>query len=281
MTFFGGSVTAPTAAELTIKATVADQAARYALTTDDVQNGDYVYQTDTGILYEVTDQTALNGAGGYTAQTGFAPATRTISTTAPLTGGGDLSANRTLAMPAAESGVSGYLTAADWSTFNAKQQALTGLADVPGMSSISGLLKVASGVPSAAVAGTDYQAPLTGLTYTESTKAFSVGTYSGTNPYIAMSVAGLGTYYNVPTGDVHRFLVNGIEKGCLDTGGLILGNSIGTSTSDRRLHVVDATNPQLRLDDGTYTCDMDVQNGALHLSFDGGSTWYSVDVTAV
>lgn len=45
---------------------------------------------------------------------------RTISTTAPLTGGGDLSANRVLAIPVATSLADGYLSAADWSTFNAK-----------------------------------------------------------------------------------------------------------------------------------------------------------------
>lgn len=56
-----------TAANITAKVTVANQTARYALTTASVQNGDYVYQTDTGVLYEVTDQTALNGASGYTA----------------------------------------------------------------------------------------------------------------------------------------------------------------------------------------------------------------------
>lgn len=36
--------------------------------------------------------------------------TRTISTTAPLTGGGDLSADRTFAMPAATASVNGYMT---------------------------------------------------------------------------------------------------------------------------------------------------------------------------
>ncbi len=44
----------------------------------------------------------------------------TLTTTAPLTGGGDLTANRTLAMPAATTGVSGYLTGTDWTTFNSK-----------------------------------------------------------------------------------------------------------------------------------------------------------------
>ena len=38
---------------------------------------------------------------------------RTINTTAPLTGGGDLSADRTIAIPAATSLVNGYLTSTD------------------------------------------------------------------------------------------------------------------------------------------------------------------------
>ena len=45
---------------------VADQAARYALTTDDVQLGDTVQQLDTGVMYVVTDETKLNSADGYT-----------------------------------------------------------------------------------------------------------------------------------------------------------------------------------------------------------------------
>lgn len=48
------------------------------------------------------------------------PTTRTISTTAPLIGGGDLSANRTLSMPKATTLVDGYLSATDWNTFNNK-----------------------------------------------------------------------------------------------------------------------------------------------------------------
>src|ERR1035437_7642679 len=44
---------------------VADQAARYALTTATVQNGDTVQQTDTGSMYFVIDQTNLGNASGY------------------------------------------------------------------------------------------------------------------------------------------------------------------------------------------------------------------------
>ncbi len=58
---------AASAASNITKLTVSNQAARYALTQAQVQNGDYVYQTDTATLYEVIDQTLLNGASGYVA----------------------------------------------------------------------------------------------------------------------------------------------------------------------------------------------------------------------
>ncbi len=63
---------------------------------------------------------------------GFTPVTsaRLINTTSPLVGGGDLSANRTLSIPAATTSVNGYLTSTDWTTFNSKQNAL-GYTPVP------------------------------------------------------------------------------------------------------------------------------------------------------
>lgn len=45
---------------------------------------------------------------------------RTISTTAPLTGGGDLSANRTFAITQSATAADGYLSSTDWNTFNNK-----------------------------------------------------------------------------------------------------------------------------------------------------------------
>ncbi len=56
-------------------------------------------------------------------QTGLAnyvPTSRTIATTSPLLGGGDLSANRTISIPVASSGANGYLSSTDWTTFNNK-----------------------------------------------------------------------------------------------------------------------------------------------------------------
>lgn len=49
-----------------------------------------------------------------------APTARNINTTAPLAGGGDLSADRTLSIPKATAAVDGYLDHTDWSTFNGK-----------------------------------------------------------------------------------------------------------------------------------------------------------------
>ncbi len=60
----------------------------------------------------------------FNAGAGGVPTTRLINTTPPLTGGGDLSADRTLSIPPATAIVSGYLTSADWVTFNGKQAAL-------------------------------------------------------------------------------------------------------------------------------------------------------------
>ncbi len=51
---------------------------------------------------------------------GGVPSARTISTTAPLAGGGDLSVNRTFSIPQATAGANGFLTSTDWAGFNAK-----------------------------------------------------------------------------------------------------------------------------------------------------------------
>jgi hypothetical protein len=50
--------------------------------------------------------------------------TRAILTSAPLTGGGDLSADRTISLPAATASVDDYLSHTDWAAFNTKQAAL-------------------------------------------------------------------------------------------------------------------------------------------------------------
>ena len=50
--------------------------------------------------------------------------TCTISTTAPLTGGGSLATDRTISLPPASASQNGYLSSVDWATFNVKQPSL-------------------------------------------------------------------------------------------------------------------------------------------------------------
>ena len=73
------------------------------------------------LVFDSTDSVWKNesiaSAIGYTP----ANAATSISTTAPLTGGGDLSANRTFAITQSSASTDGYLSSTDWSTFNGKQ----------------------------------------------------------------------------------------------------------------------------------------------------------------
>jgi hypothetical protein len=55
---------------------------------------------------------------------GLVPETRTISTTSPLSGGGNLTSDRTLSIAQANTSTNGFLTSTDWNTFNGKQAAL-------------------------------------------------------------------------------------------------------------------------------------------------------------
>jgi len=80
-------------------------------------NDGIFYNTSTSLWEHKSIATAL----GYTPVTNA----RTISTTAPLSGGGDLSANRTLSISQATTSTDGYLSSTNWNTFNNKESALT------------------------------------------------------------------------------------------------------------------------------------------------------------
>lgn len=80
--------------------------------------------TQDGYL-SAADWNTFNAGSG-----GGVPTTRLINTTAPLQGGGDLSADRTLSMTQAGALTDGYLSSADWGVFNGKQNAL-GFTPIP------------------------------------------------------------------------------------------------------------------------------------------------------
>jgi len=83
------------------------------INTGTLANNDaLIYESSTQLWKNKTIATAL----GYTPVTNA----RTISTTAPLSGGGDLTANRTLSISQVTTSVDGYLSATDFTTFNNK-----------------------------------------------------------------------------------------------------------------------------------------------------------------
>jgi len=92
-------------------------------------NDALIYESSTQLWKNKTIATAL----GYTP----VATTRSIGTTAPLTGGGDLSADRTIAIAKATASVDGYLAATDFTTFAAKQDALSSGVNIKTINSTS------------------------------------------------------------------------------------------------------------------------------------------------
>jgi len=81
------------------------------------------YVTDAN-LTTIGNQSGVNT--GDQDLSGLTPNTCSISTTTPLQGGGDLSANRTLSILQSNTSQSGYLSNTDWNTFNGKQPQING-----------------------------------------------------------------------------------------------------------------------------------------------------------
>ncbi len=85
--------------------------------------GPLTYNSSTGGIGITQANTSTSGYLSNTDWDTFnnkVSASRTISTTAPLQGGGDLSANRTLSITQATASTNGYLSSTDWNTFNNK-----------------------------------------------------------------------------------------------------------------------------------------------------------------
>ena len=125
----GQNITVDTSTALTIvslSGTVGTGNGGTGITTAPVNNGQLLMgsgtawalgQLDAGANITITTSTANHIS---IATTGLAPTSRLINTTAPLKGGGDLSADRTFFMDQASTTGSGYLAVADWQTFNNK-----------------------------------------------------------------------------------------------------------------------------------------------------------------
>jgi len=78
-----------------------------------------------GAAGSVSANGTINSAAGFTRNgtdilAGTVPLSRKINVAAPLAGGGELSGDITLHLPAADEMTDGYITAEDWSAFNSK-----------------------------------------------------------------------------------------------------------------------------------------------------------------
>jgi len=93
-----------------------------------------IYRWSGSVYIEIAANNAIWGAitGTLSSQTDLQTAldtkalkTITITPNAPLSGGGDLSANRTISISQANTTTDGYLSSTDWNTFNNKENAIT------------------------------------------------------------------------------------------------------------------------------------------------------------
>jgi len=147
--------------------------------------------------------TGATTAGGALTNLGAAASSRLISTTTPLQGGGDLTADRTLSILQAGTSQSGYLSSTDWNTFNNKQNAL-GYVPVGGSGSVNYISK-----------------------FTGSTTISNSGIYEGVTNYV--SIGNTNTTYNLDVTGTGRF-----------TGDVLFGNALtltGSSFLNSMTHI--------------------------------------------
>jgi hypothetical protein len=97
----------------------------------------------------------------------YTPLIRSISTTAPLQGGGDLSGNRTFSITQASGSVNGFLSSTDWTTFNGK-----GNGTVTSVSG-SGAISVATGTTTPVISIADAAFGTAGIVTSTGTQQFS------------------------------------------------------------------------------------------------------------
>jgi len=138
---------------------------------------------------------------------GFTPVTnaRTISTTAPLSGGGDLTANRTLSISQATTSTNGYLSSTDWNTFNNKQNALTN--------------------PVTGTGTANYVAKFTGSTSIGNSLIYD----SGTNVGIGIASPS-GRFHSLSTGTGSNTISGVFSDGSTNGNAITISNATGLST---------------------------------------------------
>jgi hypothetical protein len=123
--------------------------------------------TTSALLVSDTASMLTNYLRTGVAASTYTPLTRSISTTAPLQGGGDLSANRTFSITQASGSVNGFLSSTDWTTFNGK-----GNGTVTSVSG-SGAISVATGTTTPVISIADAAFGTAGIVTSTGTQQFS------------------------------------------------------------------------------------------------------------
>jgi len=160
----------------------------------------------------------------------YTPLTRSISTTAPLQGGGDLSANRTFSITQASASVNGFLSSTDWTTFNGK-----GNGTVTSVSG-SGAISVATGTTTPVISIADAAFGTPGIVASTGTQQFSGDkVFEGISQFNARAVFKDYTYVATRLAGLSstdRFATVGIGTGLsLTSGTLSATGGSGTVTS--------------------------------------------------
>ena len=199
-------------------------------------NNDGLFWNSTTNLWS---KNTIGGVLGYTPVT----SARLINTTSPLVGGGDLSADRTLSIPAATTSVNGYLTSTDWTTFNAKQAALTlTTTGTSGAATLVGatlnIPQYAAGITGSGVAnqltywnGTGSVTGSAGLVYNDSTgvMTLSKNQNAGTSILISNTTTGTAAVAQI------RFTSNN------SSGNLYIAKNSSTATAYRIINPSDSS----------------------------------------
>ncbi len=174
-----------------------------------------------GTTPNITIQQATTSQDGYLSATDWntfnnkVSVTRLINTTAPLSGGGDLSADRTLSISQSTTSTDGYLSSTDWNTFNNKaptnSPAFTGVPTGPTASVGTSTTQLAT---TAFVLSQGFQGATGSMPFAHQSSTSVVtnatSTYSTAISTTIVVTAASAPVYAVPTVLKYRVSVNGV-----------------------------------------------------------------------
>lgn len=159
------------------------------------------------------------------------PTTRSIATSSPLAGGGDLSADRTLSISQANTSTNGYLSSTDWNTFNNKQNTFS--RKINGVTfDASSDIQVDLNIISFQALGSSIKATVLGLPIHQSTLASTLTSQQGRYVYIPIPLGATITgvkFFQTTQGVYTANNYNGIGLYTISAGTLTL---VASSTND-------------------------------------------------